>query len=88
MALIIAANMKLTAYRAERNISQASFAEMMAAAGFPATQSLVSQWERGEVVITAERAVQIETVTDGAVPRSATRPDLFGAVPQAAGQGT
>lgn len=39
----------------------------------------VSQWRSGATSIGAERAVQIETATAGAVLRSALRPDLFAA---------
>lgn len=47
-------------------------------AGHPCTQGLVSQWELGTTVIPAERCVQIEQVTHGAVTRKELRPDLFG----------
>jgi hypothetical protein len=39
----------------------------------PVDKSTVLRWERGK--ITAERAVQIETVTG--IPRSSLRPDIF-----------
>lgn len=54
----------------------------MTQAGFPATQALISQWESGGVALTAERAVQIETVTGGMVRREELRPDLFGPHPE------
>lgn len=53
----------------------------MTAAGFPATQALVSQWEQGGVQLTAERCAQIEQISNGAVTRAELRPDLFGALP-------
>lgn len=75
------APMNLSSFRKERGLSQARFAEMLVAAGFPATQSLVSQWEAGTVVIPPERCAQIEQVTGGAVRREALRPDVFGPLP-------
>lgn len=41
------------------------------------TQGLVSHWVTGRVRITAERAIQIEEVTGGAVTRQELRPDLY-----------
>lgn len=41
------------------------------------TQGLVWQWLNERTRITAERAVQIEKATDGAVTRAELRPDLF-----------
>ncbi|CAH1387048.1 hypothetical protein NTGM5_480044 [Candidatus Nitrotoga sp. M5] len=41
------------------------------------SQSVVSQWVRGETRITAERAIQIEKVTKGQVSREELRPDLY-----------
>lgn len=41
------------------------------------SQSVVSQWLRGETRITAERAIQIEKATNGKVSREELRPDLF-----------
>lgn len=40
-------------------------------------QSAVSKWLYGSIAMTAERAVQIEEATDGAVRREDLRPDLF-----------
>jgi DNA-binding transcriptional regulator YdaS (Cro superfamily) len=42
------------------------------------SQGLVSQWLSGVQRVTAERAVQIEKVTDGKVTAAELRPDLFG----------
>lgn len=42
-----------------------------------ATQGLVSHWYLGHLVPTAERAIQLELATDGAVSRHEVRPDLF-----------
>lgn len=39
--------------------------------------SLVSQWLSGVTNITPERAMQIETATNGAVSRSELRPDIW-----------
>lgn len=63
--------MKLSAYL-EKNPTQADFAFKL-----DVSPSLVSYWLNGKKRITAERAVQIETITDGAVPRHELRPDLF-----------
>ena len=38
----------------------------------------VAQWATGRVGITAERAVDIERATDGAIDRRDLRPDVFG----------
>lgn len=73
--------MNLATYRKERGISQAKLADMLTAAGFPATQSLVSQWEVGAVVIPPERCAHLEQVTGGAVRREDLRPDIFGPLP-------
>lgn len=76
--------MNLAAYRKEKCLSQAKLAELLTAAGFPATQSLVSQWEAGHVVIPPERCAQVEQVTGGAVRREDLRPDVFGPLPTVA----
>lgn len=73
--------MNLATYRKEQGLSQAKLAELLTAAGFPATQSLVSQWEAGAVVIPPERCVQVEQVTGGLVRREDLRPDIFGPLP-------
>lgn len=71
----------LSDYRKRAGLSQDALAKLLALVGPPATQSLVSQWENGDVVISAERAVQVERATAGAIPRGALRPDLFGDPP-------
>lgn len=53
------------------------------------TQSAISQWLQWlddpahpyGVRVSGDRAADIEAGTDGEVPRSTTRPDLFGAKP-------
>lgn len=77
-------DMNITSYRKEAGISQATLAEMLSKAGYPATQTLVSHWETGAVRVSAERAAQLEAVTKGGIRRSDLRPDLFGDLPQAA----
>lgn len=62
--------------RKEQSLSQSRLAEMLTSAGFPATQALVSQWETGAVVLSAERAMQIQLVTAGAIRKESLRPDL------------
>jgi DNA-binding transcriptional regulator YdaS (Cro superfamily) len=42
------------------------------------SQGLVYQWVSGRTRITAERALQIESATEGKVSRHETRPDIFG----------
>ncbi len=39
--------------------------------------SLVCQWLSGKTAITAEKAIQIERATNGAVTREELRPDIF-----------
>ena len=56
-----------------KNHSQRLLAEKLGV-----TPALVSQWLSGETRITAERAVQIDQTTNGAVSRSELRPDIFG----------
>lgn len=75
------ASMNLATYRKQQGWSQSKLAELLTAAGFPATQSLVSQWEAGAVVIPPERCAQIEQVTGGGVRREDLRPDVFGPLP-------
>jgi DNA-binding transcriptional regulator YdaS (Cro superfamily) len=72
--------MSLSNSRKALGLSQRQLAEMLTAAGFPATQGVVSMWERGDVVLTAERCAQIERVTGGEIRRVDLRPDLFGAI--------
>lgn len=72
--------MRLVDYRKQAGLSQARFAEILTAAGHPATQGLISQWEAGSVSIPAERCAQVEAVTAGLVSRAELRPDLFGSL--------
>ena len=53
---------------------------MLTENGCPATQAVVSMWERKEVQLPAERCVEIERVTGGEIRRVDLRPDLFGTV--------
>lgn len=69
--------MDIPTYRKEKGLSQAAFAALLTEAGCPATQSLVSQWEKGDVVITGERAIEIERATGGEVSKSDLRPDFW-----------
>lgn len=69
--------MDIPAYRKDRGLTQADVATLLTEAGYPATQSLVSQWEKGDVTLTPERVIQIEQVTEGAIQRSDLRPDLW-----------
>jgi transcriptional regulator with XRE-family HTH domain len=68
--------MNLTDYL--QTTTQAEFAKRLGV-----TQGLVTHWVNGRTRITAERAVQIEQVTDGQVTRHELRPDIFGAHAQA-----
>jgi len=52
--------------------TQAAFAESLGV-----SQGLVSQWLTGDTRVTAERAKQIETVTNGQITRTDLRPDIF-----------
>lgn len=72
--------MTLSDFRKRQGLSQAEVARRLTAAGFPATQALVSQWETGAVALGAERARQIEQVFDGAITRADLLPDLFGPI--------
>lgn len=73
--------MILAHYRKHAGLSQARLAELLTQAGFPATQALVSQWESGQVQLSAERCLQLEQVTQAGVTRFELRPDLFGPAP-------
>ena len=75
--------MNLTEYLSQPDMSQQKFADMLGI-----TQPAVSQWlqwiadkERG-TRITAERALEIEAATSGAVTRYELRPDVFGEQPK------
>ena len=68
--------MDISAFRRSKEMTQAELAAFLTTAGVPATQALISQWERG-ATIPAERAAAIERVTCGQITRAALRPDLF-----------
>lgn len=73
--------MDIPTYRKEKGLSQAAFAALLTATGTPATQGLVSQWEKGTTAIKAERAIQIDLATGGAVSRFELLPAVFGPMP-------
>lgn len=73
--------MDIPTYRKEKGLSQAAFAALLTETGTPATQGLVSQWEKGTTAIKAERAIQIDLATGGAVSRFELLPAVFGPVP-------
>jgi DNA-binding transcriptional regulator YdaS (Cro superfamily) len=71
--------MNLLTYRETHGLTQAAIAEMLIAAGYEGVnQSLVSQWERGALDISAEWCKRLEIVTKGECTRLDNRPDLFG----------
>lgn len=76
--------MDIVTYRKERGLSQAAFAALLTEMGTPATQGLVSQWEKGTTAIRAERAVQIELATGGALSRYDLLPAVFAPAPSVA----
>jgi len=78
--------MDIPTYRKEMGLSQAAFAALLTATGTPATQGLVSQWEKGTTAIKAERAIQIDLATRGAVSRFELLPAVFGPKPTASGR--
>lgn len=71
--------MDVQTYRKHAGLSQAAFARRLSEAGYPCSQSLVSQWEAGATQITAEWCVAFERVFPG-MTRLACRPDIFGPV--------
>jgi DNA-binding transcriptional regulator YdaS (Cro superfamily) len=73
--------MDIPTYRKDKGLSQAAFAALLTATGTPATQGLVSQWEKGTTAIKAERAIQIDLATEGAVSRFELLPAVFGPMP-------
>ncbi|MCD9096162.1 transcriptional regulator [Luteimonas fraxinea] len=75
--------MDLITYRSQQGVSQAAFAAQLTKAGSPATQGLISQWEKGDVKVPAERIAKIVEVTGGLVTGSDLRPDVFGPPPAA-----
>jgi DNA-binding transcriptional regulator YdaS (Cro superfamily) len=74
--------MDIPTYRRKHGLSQAAFAAILTKSGSPATQSLVSQWEGGAVLVPPERWVSIESVTNKEVTRADLRPDVFGPAPK------
>lgn len=62
-----------------KNHGQSEFARRLGV-----SQGLVWQWVNGRTRITAERAVQIESVTAGEITRHDLRPDLYPPQPEAA----
>jgi DNA-binding transcriptional regulator YdaS (Cro superfamily) len=73
--------MDIPTYRKEKGLSQSAFAALLTETGTPATQGLVSQWEKGTTAIKAERAVQIDLATGGDVSRFELLPSVFGPKP-------
>lgn len=73
--------MDIPTYRKEKGLSQAAFAALLTESGTPATQGLVSQWEKGTTAIKAERAIQIDLATGGQVSRYELLPAVFGPQP-------
>ena len=64
--------MLLKSYLKKHKLTQEEFARTMRV-----SKGLIWQWLNGHTEITAERAVEIERATEGAVPREETRPDLY-----------
>lgn len=69
--------MDLATYRKREGLTQAQLAEQLTAAGSPATQSLISQWESGDVRVPPERWGAIEELSEQRVTRRDLRPDIF-----------
>lgn len=67
-------NSPLRAYRTRENVTLAAIAAKLGV-----NKATVLRWEQRGV--SAERAVDIERVTNGAVPRWAMRPDIYSAPP-------
>lgn len=78
--------MDLKTYLDQPGKTQQALVNAMCACGKKITQGTVSQWYLGELRITAERAVQIEEATEGAVSRHELRPDLYPKPPAANGR--
>ena len=64
--------MTLAQYLQKHEITQKQFGDRL-----NVTAGLISQYISGTTRITAERALQIETATDGHVMRHELRPDLY-----------
>lgn len=75
--------MDIATYRKEKGLSQAAFASLLTESGSPATQGLISQWEKGLVQVPPERWAVIETITSNEVGRADLRPDVFPVDPAA-----
>lgn len=75
--------MDIATYRKTNSLTQADLAKLLSDAGYPATQGLISQWEQGEVTVSADRALQLERVTG--LKCEGLRPDLVW-IRDAAGQ--
>jgi DNA-binding transcriptional regulator YdaS (Cro superfamily) len=77
--------MNLPEFLSQPDMSQQKFADILGV-----TQSAVSQWlqwiadDKRGTRITAERALEIEKATDGAVTRHELRADVFGEPPKKA----
>jgi DNA-binding transcriptional regulator YdaS (Cro superfamily) len=71
--------MELAEYLDGKRCTQEELAERMSV-----SQSLISHYLCKRTRITAERAIQIETATNGEVTRAELRPDLFGEQTRAA----
>jgi len=69
--------MDLAEYLRSKELSQDDFAKQLGV-----TQGLVWQWLSARTRITAERALEIEAATAGAVSRHELRPDVFGQPPR------
>ncbi len=59
----------------------AEYGQTGAATRLGVSQGLVWQWLNGKTRIPAERAIDIETKTSGAITRYDLRPDIFGVAP-------
>lgn len=66
--------MDIAAYLKKHNLTQEQFAQSFKP---KVSQGLVWQWINGRTQITAERAVEIETITGGQIKRQELRPDLY-----------
>jgi DNA-binding transcriptional regulator YdaS (Cro superfamily) len=63
---------KIRAYLDKNSLSQEAFGNLIGV-----SQGLVWQWMNGHTQITAERAIEIEEKTKGAIKRHELRPDLY-----------
>jgi len=64
--------MNISTYLQQTKTTQQDFASQLGI-----SQGLVSQWLLSRTTVTADRAVQIEKITNGKVTRLELRPDLF-----------